>query len=133
MDDEEDDASTAHISRKEKWWQSLTRDDDTPSVSLSKETIQACLKPDADSPSSSEPIWSISPFTQEADDKLWVEAITNSFAPPPEDSLLAQTGDMGTFIKWFCKQRGITKLTQKDLEGPAYNIVKVFHLDVSHL
>ena len=37
------------------------------------------------------------------------------------------------FIKWFCKQRGITKLTRKDLEGPAYNIVKVFHPDVSHL
>ncbi|GKF38222.1 hypothetical protein Tco_0118283, partial [Tanacetum coccineum] len=27
----------------------------------------------------------------------------------------------------------ISELTQKDLEGPAYEIVKVFHLDVVHL
>ncbi|GKF75137.1 hypothetical protein Tco_0224581, partial [Tanacetum coccineum] len=29
--------------------------------------------------------------------------------------------------------QGISKLTPKDLEGPAYEIVKVFHLDVVHL
>ncbi|GJU99603.1 retrovirus-related pol polyprotein from transposon TNT 1-94 [Tanacetum coccineum] len=47
-----------------------------------------------------------------------------------ENSLLAQIGDMATFIDWYCEKQGISKLTQKDLEGPAYEIVKVFHPDV---
>nr|GEV97243.1 ribonuclease H-like domain-containing protein [Tanacetum cinerariifolium] len=40
-----------------------------------------------------------------------------------------QTGDIATFIDWFCKRRGITKLKPQDLKGPAYEIVKVFHPD----
>ncbi|GKD02518.1 hypothetical protein Tco_1177492 [Tanacetum coccineum] len=40
---------------------------------------------------------------------------------------------MATFIDWYCKRKGITELTQKDLEGPAYEIVKVFHPNVIHL
>nr|GEY29294.1 hypothetical protein [Tanacetum cinerariifolium] len=54
-------------------------------------------------------------------------------SPPPEDSLLAQTGDIATFMDWFCKRRGITELKPQGLEGPAYEIVKVFHPDVIHL
>ncbi|GJZ83446.1 hypothetical protein Tco_0648619 [Tanacetum coccineum] len=33
----------------------------------------------------------------------------------------------------YCKKQGISELTQQDLEGPAYEIVKVFHLDVVNL
>ncbi|GJX01926.1 hypothetical protein Tco_0185839 [Tanacetum coccineum] len=40
---------------------------------------------------------------------------------------------MATFMDCNCKKQGITKLTQKDLEGPAFEIVKVFHPDVIHL
>ncbi|GJT95260.1 hypothetical protein Tco_1090778 [Tanacetum coccineum] len=40
---------------------------------------------------------------------------------------------MATFMDWYCKKQGISELTQKDLEGPAYEIVKVFHPDVVHL
>ncbi|GJX12047.1 hypothetical protein Tco_0201906 [Tanacetum coccineum] len=36
-------------------------------------------------------------------------------------------------MDWYCKKQGITELTQKDLEGPAFEIVKVFHPDVIHL
>nr|GEW68379.1 hypothetical protein [Tanacetum cinerariifolium] len=43
------------------------------------------------------------------------------------------TSDIATFMDWFCKRRGITKLKPQDLEGPAYEIVKVFHPDVIHL
>ncbi|GKD61560.1 hypothetical protein Tco_1299069 [Tanacetum coccineum] len=50
-----------------------------------------------------------------------------------KNSLLAQIGDMATFMDWYCKKQGISELTQKDLEGPAYEIVKVFHPDVVHL
>nr|GEX79061.1 hypothetical protein [Tanacetum cinerariifolium] len=43
------------------------------------------------------------------------------------------TDDNATFIDWFCKRRGITELKPQDLEGPAYEVVKVFHPDVIHL
>ncbi|GJY46387.1 hypothetical protein Tco_0435450 [Tanacetum coccineum] len=60
-------------------------------------------------------------------------ALASTYAPPLENSLLAQTDDMAIFMDWFCKKQGITELTQKDLEGPAFEIVKVFHPDVIHL
>ncbi|GJU41755.1 hypothetical protein Tco_1194712 [Tanacetum coccineum] len=60
-------------------------------------------------------------------------ALASTYAPPPENSLLAQTGDMAIFMDRLCKKQGITKLTQKDLEGHAFEIVKVFHLNVIHL
>nr|GFB45691.1 hypothetical protein [Tanacetum cinerariifolium] len=31
----------------------------------------------------------------------WASALTSNYSPPPEDSLLAQTGDIATFIDWF--------------------------------
>ncbi|GJS24166.1 hypothetical protein Tco_0452798 [Tanacetum coccineum] len=36
-------------------------------------------------------------------------------------------------MDWFCKKQGIIKLKQQDLEGLAYEIVKVFHPNVIHL
>ncbi|GJS71542.1 hypothetical protein Tco_0704383 [Tanacetum coccineum] len=43
------------------------------------------------------------------------------------------TGDMAIFMDWFYKKQGIMELTQKDLEGLAFEIVKVFHPNVIHL
>ncbi|GJU82829.1 hypothetical protein Tco_1285194 [Tanacetum coccineum] len=40
---------------------------------------------------------------------------------------------MAIFMDWFCKKQGITELKQQDLEGPAYEIFKVFHPNVIHL
>nr|GFA67050.1 hypothetical protein [Tanacetum cinerariifolium] len=48
-------------------------------------------------------------------DQMWIEHLT---------------GDIATFMDWFCKRRGITELKPQDLEGPAFEIVKVFHPDV---
>ncbi|GKA01593.1 hypothetical protein Tco_0674258 [Tanacetum coccineum] len=36
-------------------------------------------------------------------------------------------------MEWYCKKQGISELTQKYLEGPTYEIVKVFHPDIVHL
>ncbi|GJR09671.1 hypothetical protein Tco_0792323 [Tanacetum coccineum] len=63
----------------------------------------------------------------------WASALKTTYVPPPENSLLAQTSDIATFIDWYCKRQGISELTPKDLEGPAYEFVKVFHPDVVHL
>nr|GEZ94846.1 E-beta-farnesene synthase [Tanacetum cinerariifolium] len=62
-----------------------------------------------------------------------IGTLASNYSPPPKDSLLAQTGDIATFMDWFCKRRGITELKHLDLEGPAYEIIKVFHPDVIHL
>nr|GEU68626.1 retrovirus-related Pol polyprotein from transposon TNT 1-94 [Tanacetum cinerariifolium] len=60
-------------------------------------------------------------------------ALASTFLPPPEDSLLAQTGDMAMFMDWFCKRQGITKLKPQDSEGHAFELVKVFRPNVIHL
>nr|GEW68284.1 hypothetical protein [Tanacetum cinerariifolium] len=54
-------------------------------------------------------------------------ALTSTYSPPPEDSLLARTGDMAMLMDWFHKRQGITKLKPQDLEGPTFELVKVFH------
>nr|GEW45785.1 copia protein [Tanacetum cinerariifolium] len=43
------------------------------------------------------------------------------------------TDDIAKFMDWFCKRQGITELKPQDLEGPTFEIVKVFHPDVIHL
>nr|GEY01158.1 hypothetical protein [Tanacetum cinerariifolium] len=54
--------------------------------------------------------------------------------PKPAWSILSSdTGDIATFMDWFYKRRGITELRPQDLEGPAFEIIKVFHPDVIHL
>nr|GEW84083.1 hypothetical protein [Tanacetum cinerariifolium] len=58
-------------------------------------------------------------------------ALASTYSPPPKDSLLAQTGDMAMFIDWFCKRQGITELKPQDLKGPAFELVKVFHPNVT--
>nr|GEX61367.1 hypothetical protein [Tanacetum cinerariifolium] len=42
---------------------------------------------------------------------------------------VADTGDITMFMDWFCKRRGITELKPQDLEGSAFEIIKVFHPD----
>nr|GEY59684.1 hypothetical protein [Tanacetum cinerariifolium]GEY59689.1 hypothetical protein [Tanacetum cinerariifolium] len=62
-----------------------------------------------------------------------VSALASTYLPPLEDSPLAQTGDMAMFMDWFYKRQGITKLKPEDLEGHAFELVKVIHLNVIHL
>ncbi|GJX17506.1 hypothetical protein Tco_0218338 [Tanacetum coccineum] len=63
----------------------------------------------------------------------WASSLASTYAHPPENLLLAQTSDMAVFMDRFYKKQGITELKQQDLEGPAYEIVKVFHPNVIHL
>nr|GEU54939.1 integrase, catalytic region, zinc finger, CCHC-type, peptidase aspartic, catalytic [Tanacetum cinerariifolium] len=80
-----------------------------------------------------EPAWSIMSSDMPILTNNWASALVSSYSPPLEDSLLKQTGDIATFMDWFCKRRGITELKPQELEGPAFEIVKVFHPDVIHL
>nr|GEU65966.1 hypothetical protein [Tanacetum cinerariifolium] len=42
-------------------------------------------------------------------------------------------GDMMNFLNWYCQQVNKTELTQEDLEGQAYEVVKAFYPDVIYL
>ncbi|GJU53185.1 hypothetical protein Tco_1226899 [Tanacetum coccineum] len=115
--------------------QALSSDDEVgrdhiPTVNLR----QSWWKPlTEDRPATPEPAWTIRSSDLSMPTNNWASALKSTYAPPQENSLLAQTGDMATFMDWYCKQRGISELTPKDLEGPAFEIVKVFHHDVIHL
>ncbi|GKF99565.1 hypothetical protein Tco_0301256, partial [Tanacetum coccineum] len=98
------------INLRQSWWKPITKD----------------------RPATPEPAWSIPSFDLTVLINNWVSALKSTYTPPPENSH-AQIGDMATFIDWYCKKQGISEPTQKDLEGPAYEIVKVFHPDVVHL
>ncbi|GJU19474.1 hypothetical protein Tco_1152816 [Tanacetum coccineum] len=99
------------VNLRQSWWKPLTED----------------------RPSTPEPAWTIPSSDLSMPTNNWASALKSTYEPPQENSLLAQTGDMATFMDWFCKQRGLSELTPKDLEGPAFEIIKVFHPDVIHL
>ncbi|GJZ21159.1 hypothetical protein Tco_0558198 [Tanacetum coccineum] len=93
------------VNLRQSWWKPLTEDRSaTP-----------------------EPAWTIPSSDLSMPTHNWASALKSTYVPPQENSLLAQTGDMATFIDWYCKQQGISELTPKDLEGPAFEIVSVFH------
>nr|GFC58151.1 hypothetical protein [Tanacetum cinerariifolium] len=112
--DDEEDIGSAHIpmvNLRQGWWKPF----------------------EEERPITPEPAWSIRSSDVPVPPNNWASTLASNYLPPPEDLLLVQTGDITTFIDWFCKRRGITKLRPQDLEGPAYEIVKVFHPDVIHL
>ncbi|GJW35605.1 hypothetical protein Tco_0058525 [Tanacetum coccineum] len=112
---DDEDIGSDHIPKvnlKQDWWKPL---------------------PEEDRPATPEPAWSIPSSDLPVPINNWASALASTYAPPPENSLLAQTGDMAIFMDWYCKKQGITELKQKDLEGPAFEIVKVFHPNVIHL
>ncbi|GJW25457.1 hypothetical protein Tco_0039268 [Tanacetum coccineum] len=100
-----------------------------PKVSLNQEWFKPLSKEER--PATPEPAWSIPSSSLPVPNNNWASAIASSFVSPPENSLLLQTGDIGVFIDWFCKKQGITELMPENLEGPAYEVVKAFHLDVT--
>ncbi|GKC60537.1 hypothetical protein Tco_1088135 [Tanacetum coccineum] len=59
----------------------------------------------------------------------WLRPLPEKDRPdhPEENKLLQKTGDMGSFIKWFCKRIGKKKLGKSDLEGPTFKVVKAFY------
>ncbi|GJR19245.1 hypothetical protein Tco_0967772 [Tanacetum coccineum] len=102
-----------------------------PRVNLNQDWFKPLSKDER--PATPEPAWSIPSLSLPVPIHNWASALASSYVPPPENSLLLQTSDIGVFIDWFCKKQGITELTPEHLEGPAYEVVKAFHPDVIHL
>ncbi|GKF58433.1 hypothetical protein Tco_0171970, partial [Tanacetum coccineum] len=61
---------------RQSWWKPLTED----------------------RPATPEPAWFIPSSDLTVPKNNWASALTSNYAPPPENSLLAQTGDMATFM-----------------------------------
>ncbi|GKE48348.1 hypothetical protein Tco_1479606, partial [Tanacetum coccineum] len=104
--------------------------DHIPKVNLRRNWWKPLTK---DRPAIPKPAWFIPSSDLPVPMNTWASTLASTYAPPLENSLLTQTGDMAIFMDWFCKKQGITELKQQDLEGPAYEIVKVFHPNVIHL
>nr|GEX36490.1 monodehydroascorbate reductase [Tanacetum cinerariifolium] len=69
-------------------------------------------------PATPEPAWSIRSSDVPVPMNNWASALASNYSPPPEDSLLVQTGDMATFIDWFCKRRECHKLLTDSVGDP---------------
>ncbi|GJT02181.1 retrovirus-related pol polyprotein from transposon TNT 1-94 [Tanacetum coccineum] len=98
-------------------------DDHTPAAADSRKDWWKPL-PEEERPATPEPAWTILPSNVSDVENNWASALASSYEPPAENSLLAKTGDMTTFLNWYCRQINKSKLTQADLEGHAYEVVK---------
>ncbi|GJZ94069.1 hypothetical protein Tco_0666272 [Tanacetum coccineum] len=67
------------VNLRQNWWKPLTED----------------------RPATPELAWSIPSSDLPVPTNNWASALASTYAPPPENSLLAQTNDMATFMDWF--------------------------------
>ncbi|GJU17112.1 hypothetical protein Tco_1145078, partial [Tanacetum coccineum] len=112
---DDEDSKNDHLPKAESrqdWWKPLP-----------KEKIPATL----------EPAWTIPSSNVSDIENNWASTLVSTYETPVENSLLAKTGDMTTFMKWYYRQVNKTMLTQADFEGQAYEGVKAFYPDVIHL
>ncbi|GKF56796.1 hypothetical protein Tco_0170333, partial [Tanacetum coccineum] len=91
--------------------------DHIPTVNLKQNSWKPLTE---DRPATPEPAWSIPSSDLAVPMNNWASALASTYALPPENSLLAQTGDMAIFMGWFWKKQRITELKQQDL----YNVSK---------
>ncbi|GJW83768.1 hypothetical protein Tco_0156913 [Tanacetum coccineum] len=114
----------------------LSDDEDSGNDHIPKDNVRTDLwkpLPEEERPTTPEPTWII-PSSNVSDVKNnWASALVSTYEPPAENSLLAKTGDMMTFINWYCHQVNKIVLTQANFEGQAYEVVKAFYLDVVQL
>ncbi|GKB23360.1 hypothetical protein Tco_0862761 [Tanacetum coccineum] len=108
----------------------LSKSEDTGAAHLPKiKTRPDWLKPlpKEETPETPEPDWVIPLNNLPETKNNWVDALAKTYKDPKENKLLQKTGDMASFIQWFCKQIGKKKLVKAEFEGQAYKIVKPFH------
>ncbi|GKF32526.1 hypothetical protein Tco_0102324, partial [Tanacetum coccineum] len=67
------------VNLRQNWWKPLTED----------------------RPATPEPAWTIPSSDLPVPTNNWASALKTTYEPPPENSLLAQTGDIATFIDWY--------------------------------
>ncbi|GJV83615.1 putative reverse transcriptase domain-containing protein [Tanacetum coccineum] len=103
--------------------------EDTDNAHIPKVSTTTWFKPipESERPATPEPEWTIPPNDFPEPEHNWANAYATTYKVPEENKLQRKTYDIGSFIKWFCRRTGKKKLCKADLEGPAFNLVKVFH------
>ncbi|GKD70204.1 hypothetical protein Tco_1324294, partial [Tanacetum coccineum] len=79
----DEDIGNDHIPKvnlKQDWWKPLSEEN---------------------RPATPEPAWSIPSSDLPIPMNNWAFALASTYAPPPENSLLAQTDDMAMFMDWY--------------------------------
>ncbi|GJR53138.1 hypothetical protein Tco_1403659 [Tanacetum coccineum] len=89
--------------------------------------------PKEDTLASPEPDWVITPNDLPETENNWADALAKKYKDTDKNKILSKTRDMGSFIKWYCRQIGKKKLTKADLEGLAYMTVKPFYTNIISL
>nr|GEY52148.1 hypothetical protein [Tanacetum cinerariifolium] len=89
--------------------------------------------PAEERPATPEPTWTIPSSNVSDVENNWATELASAYVTPTENSLLAKTRDTTNFLNWYCRQMNKTELTQADLIGQAYVVVKTFYPDVIHL
>nr|GEX47103.1 hypothetical protein [Tanacetum cinerariifolium] len=87
--------------------------------------------PGEETPATPEPAWTIPTSNMSDLDNNWVSTMVSTYEHLAKNSLLAMTGDMMTFMNWYCRQVNKTELTLADFEGHAYEAVKAFYPDTN--
>ncbi|GJX39765.1 hypothetical protein Tco_0253068 [Tanacetum coccineum] len=60
--------------------------------------------PAKERPATPEPAWTILSSNMSDVENNWASALVSTYETPAENSLLAKTRDMTTFINWYCRQ-----------------------------
>ncbi|GKC76724.1 hypothetical protein Tco_1127498 [Tanacetum coccineum] len=87
------------------------RNDHIPKVNLKQDWWKPLSEEDR--PATPEPAWSISSSDMPVLMNNWASALASTYVPPPENSLLAQTGDMTIFMDNSVKSKGSRNLHKK--------------------
>ncbi|GJW99405.1 hypothetical protein Tco_0183319 [Tanacetum coccineum] len=80
--------------------------------------------PEEEIPTTPEPAWTIPSSNVSDIENKWASALVSTYKTPAENSLLAKTRDMATFMKLYCQQVNKIKLTQANFEGLVGRIQK---------
>ncbi|GKA59546.1 hypothetical protein Tco_0758859 [Tanacetum coccineum] len=60
--------------------------------------------PEEERPATPEPAWTIPSSNVSDIENNWASTLVSTYETPAENSLLAKTGDMPTFMQWYCRQ-----------------------------
>nr|GEU37173.1 monodehydroascorbate reductase [Tanacetum cinerariifolium] len=126
MNDDSIPDEAVHLSDDED-----TKNDHLPKADMRKDWWKPL--PKEERPATPEPGWTIPSFNVLDFENNWATALASTYVPPAENSLLAKTRDMTTFMNWYCEKVNKTVLTQVDFKGHAYEVFKAFYRNDIHL
>ncbi|GJR79779.1 hypothetical protein Tco_0150564 [Tanacetum coccineum] len=92
--------------------------EDTDNAHIPKVSTTTWFKPipEGERPATSEPEWTIPPNDFPEPENNWANTYATTYQVPTENKLQRKTYDIGSFIKWFCRQTGKKKICKADLE-----------------